>query len=78
MPGAIEGIIDVYVRQKNRQALDDMLRHRQRLLADLKSRSGFDMSLPIQHVSEDIAAIEAGLNELRGKVPVIAPRVDWS
>lgn len=78
MPGAIEGIIDVYVRQKNRQALDDMLRHRQRLLADLKSRSGFDMSLPIQHVSEDIAAIEVGLNELRGQVPVIAPRVDWS
>ena len=78
MPSAIEGIVGVYVQHKNRQALDDMLRHRQRLLLDLKSRSGFDMSLPIQHVSEDIAVIEAGLNELRGQVPVIAPRVDWS
>jgi hypothetical protein len=78
MPSAIEGIVGVYVRHKNRQALDDMLRHRQRVLADLKSRSGFDTSLPIQHVCEDITAIEAGLNELRGQVPVIAPRVDWS
>jgi hypothetical protein len=78
MPSAIEAIVDVYVRQKNRQALEDMMRHRQRLLLDLKSRSGFDMSLPIRHVSDDIVAIEAGLTELRGQVPAIAPRVDWS
>jgi len=78
MPSAIETIVAVYVDQKNRMALDDMLRHRQRLLAELKSRTGFDVSLPLQHVSDDIAAIEAGLIELRGQVPVIAPRVDWS
>jgi hypothetical protein len=78
MPNAIETIVDVYVRQKNRQALEDMLRHRQRLLLDLKSRSGFDMSLPIRNVSDDIAAIEAGVNELRGEVPATTPRVDWS
>ena len=64
--------------RRNRMALDEMLRHRQRLLADLKSRTGFDMSLPIRNVSEDIAAIEAGLVELRGEVPATAPRVDWS
>ena len=45
---------------------------------DLKSRSGFDVSLPVQNVSDDIAAIEAGLIQLRGEVPAIAPRVDWS
>ena len=78
MPSAIETIVAVYVEHKNRLALDDMLRHRQRLLADLKSRSGFDVSLPIQNVSDDIAAIEAGLIQLRGEVPAIAPRVDWS
>jgi hypothetical protein len=78
MPSAIETIVAVYVEHKNRLALDDMLRHRQRLLTDLKSRSGFDVSLPIQNVSEDIAAIEAGLIQLRGEVPAIAPRVDWS
>ncbi len=78
MPSAIETIVAVYVEHKNRLALEDMLRHRQRLLSDLKSRSGFDMSLPVQNVSEDIAAIEAGLMQLRGEVPAIAPRVDWS
>ena len=78
MPSAIETIVAVYVEHKNRLALDDMLRHRQRLLTDLKSRSGFDVSLPIQNVSEDIVAIEAGLIQLRGEVPAIAPRVDWS
>ncbi len=78
MPSAIETIVAVYVEHKNRMALDEMLRHRRRLLTDLKSRTGFDMSLPIRNVSEDIAAIEAGLVELRGEVPATAPRVDWS
>ena len=78
MPSAIETIVAVYVEHKNRMALDEMLRHRQRLLADLKSRTGFDMGLPIRNVSEDIAAIEAGLVQLRGEVPATAPRVDWS
>jgi hypothetical protein len=78
MSSAIETIVGVYVRHKNRQALDEMLRHRQRLLLDLKTRSGFDVSLPIENVSQDIAAIEAGLVQLRGEVPATAPRVDWS
>lgn len=78
MPSAIETIVAVYVEHKNRMALDEMLRHRQRLLTDLKSRTGFDVSLPIRNVSEDIAAIEAGLVQLRGEVPATAPRVDWS
>ena len=78
MPSAIETIVTVYVEHKNRAALDEMLRHRQRLLTDLKNRSGFDVSLPIQNVNDDIAAIEAGLVELRGQVPATAPRVDWS
>jgi hypothetical protein len=78
MPSAIETIVAVYVEHKNRAALDDMLRHRQRLLADLKNRSGFDTGLPIRNVNDDIAAIEAGLVELRGEVPATAPRVDWS
>ena len=78
MPSAIETIVTVYVEHKNRAALDEMLRHRQRLLTDLKNRSGFDVSLPIQNVNDDIAAIEAGLVQLRGEVPATAPRVDWS
>ena len=78
MPSAIETIVAVYVEHKNRAALDEMLRHRQRLLTDLKNRSGFDVTLPVQNVNDDIAAIEAGLVQLRGEVPATAPRVDWS
>jgi hypothetical protein len=78
MPSAIETIVAVYVEHKNRLALDDMLRHRQRLLTDLTNRTGFDVSRPIQRITDDIAAIEAGLIQLRGEVPAIAPRVDWS
>ena len=78
MPSAIETIVAVYVEHKNRNALEEMMRHRQRLLAELKNRTGFDVSLPIQNVNDDIAAIEAGLVELRGLVPASAPRVDWS
>jgi hypothetical protein len=78
MPSAIETIVAVYVEHKNRAALDEMLRHRQRLLTDLKNRTGFDVSLPVQNVNDDIAAIEAGLVQLRGEVPATAPRVDWS
>ena len=42
----IEQIVAAYVRLQNRQALEDLRAHRQRLLADLKSRSGsvYDLS----------------------------------
>jgi hypothetical protein len=39
--------------------------HRQRLAVDLKSRSGYDFSLPIGQIDEEIAIIEAGLSRLK-------------
>lgn len=65
MPSAIEQIVDTYVRLKNRRGLDELMMHRQRLAVDLKSRSGFDFSLPIGKVDEEIAIIEAGLSRLK-------------
>ena len=65
MPSAIEQIVDAYVRLKNRRGLEALMMHRQRLAVDLKGRSGYDFSRPIQQVDEDIAAIEAGLDRLR-------------
>jgi hypothetical protein len=64
MSKAIEQIVDAYVRLNNRQALDDLRMHRQKLAVDLKSRTGFDLSLPIRQVGEEIAVIEAGLERL--------------
>ena len=65
MPSAIEQIVDTYVRLKNRRGLDELMMHRQRLAVDLKSRSGFDFSLPIGKIDEEIAIIEAGLSRLK-------------
>ncbi len=67
MPSAIEQIVDVYVRLKNRRGLDELMMHRQRLAVDLKSRSGYDFSLPIGQIDEEIAIIEAGLRRLKAE-----------
>jgi hypothetical protein len=64
MPSAIEQIVETYVRLKNSRGLDELMMHRQRLAIDLKSRSGYDFSLPISQVDEEIAIIEAGLSRL--------------
>jgi hypothetical protein len=69
MPNAIEQIVDAYVRLKNRRGLDELMMHRQRLAVDLKSRSGFDFSLPIGKIDEEIAIIEAGLARLAADAP---------
>ncbi len=65
MPSAIEQIVDTYVRLKNRRGLEGLMMHRQRLAVDLKARSGYDFSLPIRAIEEEIAIIEAGLSRLR-------------
>ena len=69
MSDAIQRIVDAYVRFNNRRALEDLMMHRQRLAIDLKSRRGFDFSLPIRQVDEEIAVIEAGLERLNRGVP---------
>ena len=69
MPSAIEQIVDAYVRLKNRRGLDELMMHRQRLAVDLKSRSGYDFSLPIDKINEEIAIIEAGLTRLAAEAP---------
>jgi hypothetical protein len=61
---AIEHIVGAYVRLENRVALENLMTHRNGLLADLKSRSGFDFSLPIGQIEEEIAVIAAGLGRL--------------
>jgi hypothetical protein len=61
---AIQQIVDAYVRLNNRRALEDLRMHRQRMAVDLKSRTGFDLSLPIRQIDEEIAVIEAGLERL--------------
>ncbi|KJC37806.1 hypothetical protein [Bradyrhizobium sp. LTSP857] len=72
MPSAIEQIVDTYVRLKNRRGLDQLMMHRQRLAVDLKSKSGYDFSLPIGQIDEEIAIIEAGLSRLKADAADLA------
>ncbi|MBR0828175.1 hypothetical protein JQ596_21800 [Bradyrhizobium manausense] len=72
MPSAIEQIVDTYVRLKNRRGLEELMMHRQRLAVDLKGRSGYDFSLPIRQIEEEIATIEAGLGALRSALSAAA------
>lgn len=67
MARAIEQIVGAYVRLSNRQALEDLLSHRQRLRVDLKGAGNLDDSLAIRDIDEDVAAIRAGLEILQGQ-----------
>jgi capsule polysaccharide export protein KpsE/RkpR len=64
MSRAMEQIVDAYVRLGNRRALEDLRMHRQRLAVDLKGRAGYDFSLPIGQIDQELAVIEAGLDKL--------------
>ena len=64
MQKAIDLIVDGYVRLHDRKALENLMMHRQRLALDLKGRTGFDYSLSIGQMNEDIAVIKAGLESL--------------
>lgn len=72
MPRVIEKIVDSYVRLENYRGLDELMMHRQRLAVDLKGRSGFDFSLSISQIDEEIAVIEAGMTRLKGSSVAIA------
>jgi hypothetical protein len=64
MSKAIEQIVDAYVGLGNRRALEDLRLHRQKLVVDLKARAGYDFSLPIEQIDQELALIEAGLDRL--------------
>lgn len=42
----------------------DLRTQRRKLAFDLKTRSGYDFSLPIGQIEEEIAVIEAGIEKL--------------
>lgn len=64
MEPAIKKIVDTYVRLGNRRAIEDLLMHRRRLSIDLRGRSGYDFSRPIEQIDEEIRIIAAALEKL--------------
>lgn len=66
MPKAIEQIVASYVTLKNRQALQEIRDHRQRLLHDSRMHSGSWVSVEGLNsvLQEEISVVDAGLSEL--------------
>ena len=55
MTKAVEKIVDAYVRLNNLRALEGLRMHRQKLAVDLKRTVGFDVSLVIDQIEQEIA-----------------------
>jgi hypothetical protein len=74
LPSAIELIVAGYVKLGNKQALVDLIAHRERILPELEGRisSGFDFSRPIRELKDDIRVASAGLEQLRAERPETA------
>jgi hypothetical protein len=66
MSEAMKLIVDGYVRLNNRQALKDVLGHRLEIGKRLKeqSKSWVDVTSSLRLIDEEIAEIQAGLDQL--------------
>jgi hypothetical protein len=67
MSKALESIVSGYVFLKNRDAMEDLLAHRQKLLEELERVSGINANLVLAQIHEEIAILRAGLDRLDGK-----------
>jgi hypothetical protein len=67
MTKAIENIVAGYVTLKNRQALQDIREHRQRLLNEARMRAGSWVSVKSLSsvLQEEINIVDAAISELR-------------
>lgn len=66
MSEAVKLIVDAYVSLKDRQALEEMREHRQRMRKSLQEKAdgAFDVSKSVQDFDNDIEIVESGLVRL--------------
>jgi hypothetical protein len=66
MSDAMRSIVDAYVALNDREALERLQEHRQRLKRDLQVKSGewFDVSRSTKALDDELNIIEAGLARL--------------
>jgi hypothetical protein len=62
---AMELIVAGYVKVRDRRALVDLLAHRRKVLAELQTVSGINPENAVRAIQEEIAVIDAGLEELK-------------
>jgi len=77
MARAIELIVDSYVKTKDRRALADLLAHRRKVLGELRTVTGINPSNAVQIIQDELAIIEAGLDELKPP-PGSLPENEWT
>jgi hypothetical protein len=73
---AMEMIVAGHVKVRNRRALTDLLAHRRKVLDELQAVSGINPATVIRTVMDEIAFIEAGLQELKPP-PGTLPENEW-
>ena len=66
MSSAIERIVTAYVKLGNRQALEDLIAHRERLALDVRGRRDFNFSVALDALDSEIAMAKAGLDLMAG------------
>lgn len=64
MDSAFKTIVDIYVRGKNRKAIQESIDHRRRLSSDLSAMEFGDHTGVINELSEEIALLEDGLKRI--------------
>lgn len=77
MSTAMEMIVAGYVKMRDRRALADLLAHRRKVLAQLQAVSGINPQNAVKAIQEELALIEAGLEEIKPP-PGSMPENEWS
>ncbi|MGY4501609.1 inorganic triphosphatase YgiF [Bradyrhizobium sp. GM24.11] len=65
MSTAMEMIVAGYVKMRDPRALADLLAHRRKVLAELQAVSGINPRNAVKAIQEELALVEAGLQELK-------------
>ncbi|MEH2488637.1 hypothetical protein [Bradyrhizobium sp. AZCC 2230] len=76
MSKTMELIVASYVKVRDRRALTDLLAHRRKVLAQLQGVSGINPQNAVAAIQEELALIEAGLEELKPP-PGSLPENEW-
>jgi hypothetical protein len=70
-------IVTGYVKVRDRRALADLLAHRRKVLIELQGVTGINPASSVAAVQDEIAIIEAGLEEVKPP-PGSLPENEWN
>jgi hypothetical protein len=77
LSNAMQMIVAGYVKVRDRRALADLLAHRRKVLIELQGVTGINPASSVAAVQDEIAIIQAGLEELRPP-PGSLPENEWN